>query len=62
VALTGNERKKYTVLVGKPEGKSPLVRSWCRWQDGIRMELREIGWGMWSGFIWLRAGIGSRIL
>jgi hypothetical protein len=32
-------------LVGKPEGKRPLGRSWHRWEDGIIMDLREIGWG-----------------
>jgi hypothetical protein len=35
----------YRVLVGKPEGKSPLERPRRRWEDGIKMELREIGWG-----------------
>jgi hypothetical protein len=31
------ERKVYKVLVGKPEGKRPLGRPRCRWEDGIRM-------------------------
>jgi hypothetical protein len=39
----GGERKVYEVLVGKPEGKSPLGRSKCRWEDGIRIDLGEIG-------------------
>jgi hypothetical protein len=39
------ERKVYKVLVGKPEGKRPLGRSKRRWEDGIRMDLREIGLG-----------------
>jgi hypothetical protein len=39
----GEERKVYKVLVGKPEG--PLGRSRRRWEDGIRMDLREIGLG-----------------
>jgi hypothetical protein len=39
------ERKVYKVLVGKPEGKRPLGRPRCRWEDGIRMDLREIGCG-----------------
>jgi hypothetical protein len=33
----------YRVLVGKPEGKRPLERRRCRWEDGIKMDLREIG-------------------
>jgi hypothetical protein len=32
----------YKVLVGKPEGKNPLGRPRRRWEDGIRMDLREI--------------------
>jgi hypothetical protein len=35
----------YTVLVGKPEGKRPLGRPRRRWEDGIRIYLREIAWG-----------------
>jgi hypothetical protein len=31
--------------VGKPEGKRPLGRPRRRWEDGIRMDLREIGLG-----------------
>jgi hypothetical protein len=30
--------------MGKPEGKRPLRRPRCRWEDEIRMDLREIGW------------------
>jgi hypothetical protein len=41
----------YKVLVGKPEGKRPLGRPRCRWEDGIRMDLREIGLG---GVDWIR--------
>jgi hypothetical protein len=32
-------------LEGKPEGKRPIGRPRCRWEDNIRMDLREIGWG-----------------
>jgi hypothetical protein len=34
----------YKVLVGKPEGKRPLGRPRRKWEDGFRMDLREIGW------------------
>jgi hypothetical protein len=37
------ETKVYKVLVGKPEGKRPLTRPRLRWEDGIKMDLREIG-------------------
>jgi hypothetical protein len=45
VARMVDERKVYKVLVGKPEGKRPLGRPRRRWEGGIRMDLREIGWG-----------------
>jgi hypothetical protein len=35
----------YRVWVGKPEGKRPLERQRHRWEDGIKMYLREMGWG-----------------
>jgi hypothetical protein len=41
----GEERKVYKVLVGKSEGKRPLGRPRRRWEDGIRMDLMEIGLG-----------------
>jgi hypothetical protein len=41
----GEERKMYKVLVGKPEGNRPLGRPSCRWENGVRMDLREIGFG-----------------
>jgi hypothetical protein len=41
----GEERKVYKVLVGNPEGKRPLGRQRQRWEDGIRMDLKEIDWG-----------------
>jgi hypothetical protein len=40
----------YRILVGKPEGKRPLGRPRPRWEDNIRMDLREIGWG---GMDWI---------
>jgi hypothetical protein len=41
----GEGRNVYRVLVGKPEGKRPLERPRHRWEDGIKMDLWEIGWG-----------------
>jgi hypothetical protein len=41
----GEQRKVYKVSMGKPEGKRPLGRPRSRWEDGIRMDLRETGWG-----------------
>jgi hypothetical protein len=45
VARMGEERKVYKVLMGKPEGKRPLGRPRCRWEGGMKMDLREIGLG-----------------
>jgi hypothetical protein len=45
VARMGEERKVYKVLVGKPEGKRPHRRPRRRWEDGIKMDLWEIGCG-----------------
>jgi hypothetical protein len=44
VASMGEERKVYKVLLGKPEEKRPLERPRRRWENYIRMDLREIGW------------------
>jgi hypothetical protein len=45
VASMGEERNVYRVLMGKPEGKRPLGRPRHRWEDGIRMDFREVGCG-----------------
>jgi hypothetical protein len=42
--LKGEERKLYKILVGKPKGKRPLGRPRRRWENGIKMDLTEIGW------------------
>jgi hypothetical protein len=39
----GEGRGVYRVLVGRPEGKRPLGRPRRRWEDNIKMDLREIG-------------------
>jgi hypothetical protein len=62
VARMGEGRNVYRVLVGKPEGKRPLGRPRRRWKDGIKMDLREIGWGVWIGFTWLRIGTVGGLL
>jgi hypothetical protein len=38
-------RKVYKVLVGKVEGKGTLGRPRRRWENGIRMDVRDIVWG-----------------
>jgi hypothetical protein len=44
VACMGEGRNVYRVLVGRPEGNRPLGRPRSRWKNGIKMDLREIGW------------------
>ncbi|KAJ4445711.1 hypothetical protein ANN_12396 [Periplaneta americana] len=44
VARTGESRNAYRVLVGRPEGKRPLGRRRRRWEDNIKMDLREVGY------------------
>jgi hypothetical protein len=44
------KRNAYRILVGKLEGKRPLGRPTRRWEDNIRMDLRETGWG---GMDWI---------
>jgi hypothetical protein len=41
----GERRGAYRALVGKPEGRRPLARPRRRWEDNIKMDLREVGWG-----------------
>jgi hypothetical protein len=48
--------------VGNPEGKRPLGRPRRRSEDGIRMDLREIGLAVSTGFDRLRIGTGGGLL
>jgi hypothetical protein len=43
VARIGEGRDVYRVLVGKPEGKRPLERPRRRWEDNIKLDIRDIG-------------------
>jgi hypothetical protein len=50
VAGMGEKSNAYRILVGEPEGKRPIGRSRRRWEDNIKMDVREIGWG---GMDWI---------
>jgi hypothetical protein len=50
VARMGEKRNAYRILVGKPEGKRQLQRPRCKWEDNIKMDLREVEWG---GMNWI---------
>jgi hypothetical protein len=53
----GNRRGVYRVLVGRPEGMGLLGRSRCRWEDNIKMNLQELGWGNMN---WIDVASGRR--
>jgi hypothetical protein len=50
VARMGERRGAYRALVGKPERRRPLGRPRRTWEDNIKMDLREVGWG---GMDWI---------
>jgi len=53
-------RGAYRVLAGKPERKRPRGKPRPRWEDNIKIDLQEVGWGrIWMGLIWLRTGTGG---
>jgi hypothetical protein len=56
VVCMGEGRCVYRVLVGKSEGKRPLERPRCRWEDNIKMDLREIGLDVAN---WIRLAQGT---
>ena len=51
VALMGERRDVYRVLVGKSEGKRPLGRPRHKWEDNIKMDIQNVGCG---GMDWIK--------
>ena len=49
LARMWERRGVYRVLVGIPEGKRPLGRPRHRWEDNIKMNHEEVGYGAWTG-------------
>ena len=62
VARMGEKRGVYMVLVRKPVERGPLRRLRCRWEDNIKMDIREVVWGTLTGSIWFRIGTGGGLL
>jgi hypothetical protein len=58
----GDRRVTYRFSVGRPEGRRPLGRSRHRWEDNIKMDLKEWDGEAWTGLIWLRIGTGGGLL
>jgi hypothetical protein len=50
VARVGERRGAYRVLVGRTEGKRPLLRPRRRWEYNIKIDYQEVGWG---GIDWI---------
>jgi hypothetical protein len=49
-STNGVKRSAYRILLTKPEGKRPLERSRCKWDDDIKRDFRGIGW---DGIDWV---------
>jgi hypothetical protein len=56
------DRNEFNILTGKPTGKRPLGRPRRRWEDSIRMDLKEIGIKTRNWLIRLRMGIVGKPL
>jgi hypothetical protein len=50
------------ILVGNQEGKRSLGTPRCKWEDNVKLDLRNIGGVAWTGLIWLRIVIGGGLL
>ena len=63
VARMKLSRNAFRVLVGKPEGKRPLGRPRRRWEDNIKMDLREVGCVILeNGEILLKIGTNGELM
>jgi hypothetical protein len=47
----GKRRDAHRVLIRKPEGKGSFGKPRHRWEDNIKMNLQEVGWGSWTALI-----------
>jgi hypothetical protein len=63
VALMGEKRNSYRLLVGKAEGRRSVSRPRHRWLDNIRMDLVEVGWGDvgWIGLALVNSVLNLRV-
>jgi hypothetical protein len=53
VANLGDRRGVYRILMGKPEGKSPLGKPTRRWEDNIKVDVQKVGC---EGMDWIYLG------
>ena len=62
VAGMGERRGVYRILVGKPEGKSPLGKPRHRHENDIKMDHEVVGCGVMDRLLWRRTGTDSGLL
>jgi hypothetical protein len=62
VAQIREKRIMYRLFIGNPDGKRPLGRSKRKWVDNVKMDVVEIGWCGWTGWVCLRIGTGGELL
>jgi hypothetical protein len=53
------KRNTYKMLFSKPEGRRLFGKPGHRWEDNIRMDIKEIEWEAWTKCIWIRRGTGG---
>jgi hypothetical protein len=59
----GDRRGANRVFVARREGKRPLGTHRRRWENNIKMDLKDVEWGrVWTGLIWIRTGTGGGLL
>jgi hypothetical protein len=58
----GIDKEKYSILIGKPEGKRPRGRRKCRWEIILERILGKYIGKVWSGCIWIRIGTSGGLL
>jgi hypothetical protein len=56
VIRMGEVRNAYKIVVGRADRKKPYGGPRRRWEDNIRIDIREIWWKVWTGFTCLRIG------
>jgi len=60
--IYGEKKVAYRILMEKTERKRPLGRPRLRWEDNIKMDIKEVGWEAWTGLIWLSVWRGDVLL
>jgi hypothetical protein len=61
-AKVREKRGAHRIFVERPEGRRPVGRTMRRWEDNIKMDLQEVGWGAWTGLGWFRIWRGGGLL